>query len=105
MQTPTSPSAPPIDYLSRPILMHICRDGTITYRSLSEKVFNGVALPFFSVDTKDQAKRLQVMLCKSQYERHPKLPNQPWYAFPGFRGELDDMDRVAGIFAEAYANL
>lgn len=94
-----------IDHLSRRVLLHICQDGTVTYRVPPQKVFNGVALPFFSTDTVEQAKALQVILCKSQYIRHPKLPNQPWYVFPGFAGSLEDMLRVAEIFAKQYQGI
>lgn len=33
---------------SRPVMLHVCKDGTVSYRMPGEPVFNGVALPVFS---------------------------------------------------------
>jgi hypothetical protein len=93
------------DHLSRKYTLHICADGTITYRTEKEPIFNGVALPFFSVDTENEAKTLQVILCSRQYKSHPLMPNQPWYTFPNFAGEIEDIDRVAEVFAEMYEKI
>ena len=89
--------------LQRPIMMHICKDGTITYRKRGEPVFNGRALPFFSVDTEEEAQDLQVMLCSLQYDTHPDLPpTEPWYRYWQFSGELDGIPEVTAKFRELY---
>lgn len=90
----------------RPIMLHVCKDGTLTYRDKTkgEKVFNGVALPVFSVDTVDDAKRIQTRFCRLQYGKHPhpKGPEQ-WYTLTQFSGEIDDLDRVTADFATFWA--
>lgn len=91
------------DDLSRPIMIHCCKDGTITYRTLQQRVFNGRALPVFSVDTEKEAEDLQVLLCKLQYGTHPLQPDRPWYAFRPFSGQLDDLIRVSKAFRDGYA--
>jgi hypothetical protein len=96
-----------IDAYSRRFMLHVCKDGTVTYRdkSIGEKVFNGSALPVFSVDTADEAKWIQVRFCKLQYESHPLMPGKPWYKMFPFSGELDDLDRVRSLFAECYKRM
>lgn len=61
--------------LSRPILLHCCKDGTITCRARGEPIFNGVALPVFSVADRDEAEQLVLMCCKRQYDEHPNFPD------------------------------
>lgn len=66
--------------LQRPIVIHVCRDGTISYRTRRQKVFNGVALPVFSVANVEQAKALQVRFGRCQYGPHPDMKTkQLWY--------------------------
>lgn len=89
--------------LSRPILIHCCRDGTITYRTRQERVFNSVALPVFSVNSEEEAKALQVRFCSRQHKEHPKLKGKPWYVLPNFGGEVDDLAGVTARFSEWYA--
>ena len=79
-----------MNHLDKEVLLDVCRDGTITFRKIGEPIFNGKALPFFSVDTVERARELQILLCKAQYEEHPKLPGQVWYRYHQFGGELDD---------------
>jgi hypothetical protein len=90
----------------RNIMLHVCKDGTLTYRDKTkrEPVFNGVALPVFSVDTIEEAKRIQTRFCRLQYGKHPhsKGPEQ-WYTLTQFSGELDDLDRVMAEFATFWA--
>lgn len=88
----------------RRYMIHVCKDGTVTYRDTAakEKVFNGRALPVFSVDTAEEAKQIQVRFCRMQYSNHPLMPGKPWYKLNEFNGELEDLDRVRSIFALFY---
>jgi hypothetical protein len=67
-----------IEHLSRPIKIHVCKDRTLSYRALDEPVFNGVALPVYSVATKEQAEALLTAVGCRQYEEHPQMPGRPW---------------------------
>ena len=91
--------------LERPVLLHCCRDGTITYRKRGEPVFNGKALPFFSVDTTDDAEALQLACCKAQWEEHPQLPGKTWYRDITFSGRLDDLDRMTDRYRDTLAEI
>lgn len=93
----------------RPIVLHVCKDGTVSYRDKRKKtkVFNGAALPVFSVDTVDEAEQIQVRFCRLQWGPHPEAkPNtgtETWYRLTDFSGELEDLDRVAKQFSVFYA--
>lgn len=95
----------------RPIMLHVCKDGTVSYRDkrTKTKVFNGRALPVFSVNTVEEAKLIQVRFCRLQYGPHPQAKpdtgTQDWYVLTSFSGELDDLDRVAAEFADFYAEV
>jgi hypothetical protein len=80
-----------LENLTRPILIDICLDGTLTYRAKKEKVFNGDALPIFSVNSKEEAKQLLVMCGSKQYQNHPLLPNDPWYVLSSFSNDFDGL--------------
>lgn len=82
----------------RPILIHCCRDGTISYRQRGEPIFNNVALPVFSVDTLDQANEIQVRFCRAQYDPHPLMPEKTWYVLNDFSGKAEDLPRVTEMF-------
>lgn len=86
----------------RRYMLHVCKDGTVTYRDIvaGEKVFNGRALPVFSVDTTEEATAIQVRFCRLQYGSHPLMPGKPWYKLNEFSGELEDLDRVKTMFAQ-----
>jgi hypothetical protein len=92
------------DAYGRRYMIHVCKDGTVTYRDTvaKEKVFNGRALPVFSVDTIEDAKSIQVRFCRLQYVNHPLMPGKPWYKLNEFSGKLEDLDRVRNMFAEFY---
>jgi hypothetical protein len=79
---------------TRPILIHVCKDGTISYRTKDQPVFNGVALPVFSVDTEQQAQDIQVRYGRRQYVEHDQLPGQPWYKWTDFSGDVTDLDDI-----------
>lgn len=93
------PSSPrrekPSDY-GRQIMIHVCKDGTVTYRALNEPVFNGVALPVFSVDTAEQAEAIQVRFCRAQWEPHPLMPGKTWYRLSILRDGTDPAFRTSG---------
>lgn len=90
------------DAYKRRYMIHVCKDGTVTYRDTEagEKVFNGRALPVFSVDTIEDAKSIQVRFCRLQYGSHPLMPGKPWYKLNEFSGEVEDLDRVRAMFAQ-----
>lgn len=91
--------------MNRPVKIHVCKDGTITYRRAGKPVFNNRALPFFSVNTEEEAQTLQVLLCSSQYEEHPDLPGQTWYRHWQFGGELEDIQALTETFNNAYEKI
>lgn len=101
------PEGKPIQHVfTRPIMLHVCKDGTVTYRDKTkgEKVFNGVALPVFSVDTIEEARRIQTRFCRKQYTRHPHRNGpEDWYVLNAFSGELSGLDLVSAEFATFYA--
>lgn len=82
------------EYFGRSVVIHCCKDGTITYRRLGQPTFNGAALPVYSVDTEEEAKLIQVSLCRRQYQEHPLMPGQSWYVLNEFGGEVDELDEV-----------
>ena len=90
------------DDMSRPVYLHVCKDGTVTYRRKGQKVFNGRALPVFTVDNEEQALDIQVRFCRAQWVEHPQLPGQTWYKLNEFSGDLRDLDRVADMFRDHY---
>lgn len=106
-QKRSEPTASPYNF-DRPIMLHVCKDGTVSYRDkrLKTKVFNGRALPVFSVDTVEQARQIQVRFCRRQYGAHPQAkPNtgtDEWYMLTVFSGEVEDLDRVAAEFTAFY---
>lgn len=92
------------DRLGLPVLIHICKDGTISYRRRrGEPVFNGRALPVFSVADEEDARMLQVRFGSLQYRPHPsgKLGDH-WYVWTGFDGELESLAAVGDACAEFY---
>lgn len=98
----------PTSIFDRPIMIHVCKDGTVSYRDkrTKTKVFNGRALPVFSVDTVEQAEQIQIRFCRLQYGSHPEAkPNtgtDKWYTLTVFSGELEDLDRVTAEFVAFY---
>src|SRR5258706_5281352 len=86
--------------LDRPVLIHVCKDGTISYRTRAEPVFNGRALPVFSVDTEEQARAVQVRFGRRQYGEHPDLPGRPWYRWTDFDGDVEKLDDVSRAICE-----
>lgn len=92
----------------RPIMLHVCKDGTVSYRDASkrEKVFNGVALPVFSVDTVEEAEQLQTRFCRKMWGTHPEMKRgTPWYVLNNFNGNVDDLEAVTCDFATRYAEM
>lgn len=98
-------------HLDRDVKIHICKDGTISYRNLNERVFNGIALPVFSVDTVQQAQDIQVRFGRRQYIKHPDMVDgRDWYKLSvledgtdlQLRGdgtlEFDDLPGVTRLF-------
>lgn len=98
-------SRPTSQDLERPVMLHVCKDGTITFRRHGQPVFNGMALPFFSVESEEEAQTLQVLMCSAQYGEHPDLPGQTWYRRSQFSGEIDGIPEVCEDFAKAYASI
>lgn len=90
----------------RNIVIHICKDGTISYRDKAkgEKVFNGVALPVFAVDTVEQAESIQLRFGRLQYSDHPQMPGKPWFKWTDFSGDQKDLDKVAAAILRFWEN-
>lgn len=100
------------DDLSRDVLIHICKDRTLFYRRRGAKVFNGVALPIFSVNDEHEANALLVLVGTNCNTRHPQLPgDRTWFKlFNGVGGhspvlELEHTDEASDYLREAYAKL
>jgi hypothetical protein len=100
-----------IDPLSRPILIHCCKDKTLSYRTKG-RIFNGVALPVFSVDSVDEAEALLTLVGRTQYGEHPHIPGQLWRKITldgslDFKRHLDveDLNAVTAKLSKAYAIL
>jgi hypothetical protein len=89
-----------LSWSDKPFFICVCRDGTLTARARKEKAFNGVALPVYGTDTREQAQRLILLVGKVQYAAHPLLPGQTWYRLPDFTGEIDDLGKVTNLFLE-----
>lgn len=104
-------------HLDRPVLLHVCKDGTVSYRTRAEPVFNGKALPVFSVNSVDEAQAIQVRFCRRGYGPHPQMPGRVWYKLsrlgdgtdPAMRQggvlELDDLEGITAMFSAFYADL
>ena len=96
----------PDDHLSRAVMIHCCKDRTLSYRTRDEKVFNGRALPVFSVDTKEEAESLLTLVGCVQYERHPLMPDRPWRKVNLAKNprllDLPDLDEVTAILQHAH---
>ena len=90
--------------LDRPIMMDISKDGTVTFRSRHAVSFLG-AIPVFSVDTEQEARRLLTYLCTEQNRDHPGVPGMRWYVFDEFTGDPADLADVVEVFADAYDRL
>lgn len=98
--------------LHRRYMIHVCKDGTISYRdtAANEPVFNGVALPVFSVNTEKEAKAIQAMFGRLCYFPHPKQPDRPRYRLASLGDgrpldrllEIEDLDVITRIFTEFY---
>lgn len=54
-------------HLNRQVLIHCCKDKTLSYRTRDEPIFNGVAIPVFSVDSKAEADSLLLLVGRLQY--------------------------------------
>jgi hypothetical protein len=80
--------------LNHPIIIFVCKDGTVTYERLGKPAFNRVALPVHSVDTVEEAETIQVALCRRQHINHPKT-GKAWYTLTNFGGTLEELGDVA----------
>jgi hypothetical protein len=86
-----------IDLLSKPVKIHVCKDRTLSIVMPGGKPFNGVALPVYSVDTREDAENLIMLVGIRQYWEHPLLPGQPWMKIDidfKIHLELDDLAKV-----------
>lgn len=92
--TQSAPAEKLSELFGRPIMIHICRDGTISYRDASkeEPIFNGVALPVFSVDTVEEAKTIQITFGRRQYLQHP-VNGMDWYRLSKLEDGSDPANR------------
>jgi hypothetical protein len=100
----------PNDDLDRHVLIHICKDKTLSYRTRKQPIFNKVAIPVFSVNSNKEARSLLMLVGRQQYTEHPLMPGQPWFkmTLPGSLDyqehlELSDLEEVAVRLRERYA--
>jgi hypothetical protein len=94
-----------VDYLNNPVFIHVCKDRTLSYRTEGEPVFNGAALPVFSVMTEEEAINLITLVGSVQYESHPLIPGKTWKKINFMNKqylELSDLDAVSEKLADAY---
>lgn len=98
-------------HFSRPVAMDISRDGTITYRRWGMPPLRG-GFKIFSVDSEDEARRLQSCLCRVMPLPDPRLPGKPWFVFVEFAEAIsagvdfgDLLCQTVLKFAEAYRKL
>lgn len=92
------------DDLMRPILIEVCKDGTISYHHKDEDnpVNDGAPLPVFSVHTPAEARMIQEHFGKLNYVPHPDTGDH-WYVMPEFSGEVDDLlDEIGPQFKQYY---
>lgn len=94
------------DPYGRTIMIHCCKDRTLSYRNRLQPIFNGAALPVFSVNNVDEARSLISMVSNRQYEEHPLWPGDVWWKIdlgPSFH-ELDpkDLKLVTAKLERAY---
>lgn len=96
-------------HLDRQVLIDCCKDGTITYRvrGSGTQRRQDAALPVFSVDTVEEAKLIQVTLCRKQYGTDPAYPGErrSWYVLNEFGGELEDLDKVTADMEACYEKI
>lgn len=94
-------------HLDKPVLIHICKDKTLSYRRKHQPVFNKVALPVFSVHNEYEAEQLLLAVGRRQYTTHPLMPDQPWFKIT-LAGPLDfktllDMEDLPAVEAKLLA--
>lgn len=97
-------------HLDGPVLIHVCKDRTLTYRTRDQPIFNGVALPVYSVESEEMAEMVIVAVAKCMYESHPQIPGKPWYKFADEHAirmtngllELEDLPRVTAALESAH---
>ena len=68
--------------LTKPILIHVCKDRTLSYRNRRQPIFNEVALPVHSVADVNTARKLIKLVGERQYTEHPLIPGDAWYKLP-----------------------
>ena len=96
------------DLLQKKILIHVCKDRTLSYRKPLQPIFNGVAIPIYSVDSVDEARALIRMVSKAQWVEHPDIPGDTWYKIDmGLNvvyldDDLHQLDEVQKKLHEAY---
>lgn len=97
------------DRLKRTILIHCCKDRTLTYRNRRQPIFNNVAIPVFSVNNVEEARSLIRMVSNLQYEEHPLNPGDDWFRIDmGIHRPLlepSDLQEVADKLESAYESM
>lgn len=88
----------------RAVLIDVCKDGTISYRTRAKREgrLNNAALPVFSVNTVEEAMRLQVHFGAKQYTSHPEQPTRDWFVWPAFSGTIEQLDELTAAFTAFY---
>jgi hypothetical protein len=96
--------------LARPIMVHVCKDRTLSYRQRGQPSFNGRALPVFSVETEEEAEDLLILVGTRVHADHPQLPaGRPWLKLfnglaPGKPSlDVQDLGQAGAILEGAYS--
>lgn len=86
-----------IHNLGRPYVLYASANGAVIISERGEKQWPTGYLPFFSTDTHEQASSLQVRFCKLARN------GSGIYFLNEFKeGDLDELHRWSGVFAESY---
>ena len=75
--------------LSKDVMIEIETNGVVTFRNRKDNR-NGDALPFYSVDTVEQAEQLILLVAKSTYDDE--------YLIPEFEGTVDAIFKLSEEF-------
>jgi len=90
--------------LNHPIILFVCKDGTVTYDRLLKPAFRKGITPVHSVDTVEEAEAIQVALCHRQHVNHPNT-GKPWYTLTTFSGGIEQLGEIAAKMQEQSARI
>jgi hypothetical protein len=85
------------DDLSRRVFLDVTKDGAVLLRERGES--SDGALAVFSTDTWEQAESIRIRHCRLARDR------SGIYRLNEFSGEVEDLERVADLFRETFAQM